>query len=185
MNNKSLIQKDYRTWVKNGLQQVSHANQEMASFISVSTGKTDRGIMIWFHFKDKRKKLAKKKKKKNKPSLFQEAGEEVSHSLLFPASESSKHCFILFVRMFFFWVSSCCLSRSSWIWTFTACSSLDTESNSSVRAIGGRKDTMTRQLNTILFSLLIFGYSSPTKSQINLQEFSRVVKNICFGVTQT
>lgn len=75
------------------------------------------------------------KKKKSKPSLFQAAGEE-SHSLLAPALESSKHCFIFFVRTVFFWISSCCLSISSWIWMSTACSSLVTESSSSVRAIG-------------------------------------------------
>lgn len=103
--------------------------------VSLLLKSTNPDTMIQLQFKETRghKTSKEKKKRESQPSLFQEAGEE-SHSLLSPASESSKHSFILFVSTFFFWMSSCCLSRSSWIWMSTACSSLVIESSSSLRA---------------------------------------------------
>lgn len=129
----------------------------MVSFTSKLLKSTDPDTMIQLQFKEIRgnKTSKEKKKRESKPSLFQEAGEE-SHWLLSPALESSKHSFILFVSTFFFWMSSCCLSRSSWIWTSTACSSLVTESSSSLRATREEKRYNDQtELITILGFLMI------------------------------
>lgn len=122
-----------RTWVRMVCLLASHANKRVASF-PLSQWKA----LIqeqWFNSYIKKKIRNKtSKEKQSEPSLFQAAGKEF-HSLLSPASGASKCCFIRLVKMFFFWISSCCLSKSSWIWMSTACSSLVIESNSSVRPI--------------------------------------------------
>lgn len=160
----------------------------MVSFTSKLLKSTDPDTVIQFQFKETRgNKTSKEKKKKreSKPSLFQEAGEE-SHSLLSPASESSKHSFILFVSTFFFWMSSCCLSRSSWIWMSTACSSLVTESSSSLRATREEKRYNGQtELITILGFLMIDFLGIPHYQLHKLKSGLEEWLSARFGATQT